>query len=189
MSEQVDQTNGREPRKQAVRDPNVAAHRLQGDDTYPNNATVPLLLYKGVVKLPPGDLAHIFEELFRHNGWHGTWRDGIYAYHHYHSTAHEVLGVYRGGATVQLGGPGGITVTLEPGDVVVIPAGVAHKRLSSSGDFGVVGAYPRGQQWDMNTGEAGERPRADENIARVPVPATDPVYGASGPLVEHWVAS
>ena len=32
----------------------------------------------------------------------------------------------------------------------------------------------------------GERPDADRNIERIPLPSQDPVYGEQGPLVEHW---
>ncbi len=73
------------------------------------------------------------------------WRNGIYGFHHYHSTAHEVLGVYAGWTDVQFGGQAGIGVRLEKNDVVLIPAGVAHKNLAQSTGFGIVGAYPRGQ--------------------------------------------
>jgi uncharacterized protein YjlB len=38
----------------------------------------------------------------------------------------------------------------------------------------------------MCYGESGERPQADHNIARVPVPEADPVYGTDGPLIEYW---
>ena len=72
------------------------------------------------------------------------------------------------------------------GDVIIIPAGVAHKNLGSSGDFRCVGAYPPGQDWDMNYGKAGERPAADENIANVPLPVADPVFGFEGPLMKNW---
>ena len=72
------------------------------------------------------------------------------------------------------------------GDVIVIPAGVGHKRLESTEDFGVVGAYPGGRRWDLLRGLPGERPRADRNIAGVLLPATDPVYGTDGPLVKIW---
>ena len=58
----------------------------------------------------------------------------------------RLLGVYSGTARVQLGGEGGMTHTIHPGDVIIIPAGVAHKNLGDSPDFGVVGAYPAGQQ-------------------------------------------
>ena len=76
-------------------------------------------------------------------------------------------------------------MTLHAGDVVVIPAGVAHKKLFSALDFAVVGAYPSGQRWDMNYGNPEERPQADWNNARVPMPAYDPVLTEGG-LVSIW---
>lgn len=168
------------------RTPEVNVHHLEDDGTIPNNASLPLIIYKKVFVLPDDDPAGVFEQLFETNGWGGTWRNGIYGYHHYHSTAHEVLGIARGRAKVQLGGERGIVQDVEAGDVVVIPAGVAHKNLGASSDFLVVGAYPAGQHYDMNYGKPGERPRADRNIAEVPLPDSDPVYGKDGPLVEHW---
>ena len=82
----------------------------------------------------------VIEAVFARNEWPPAWRDSVYTFHHYHSTAHEVLGVYRGEATIQFGGDEGITVTVTAGDAVVIPAGVAHKRLASSADFRARGA-------------------------------------------------
>jgi uncharacterized protein YjlB len=166
--------------------PQVLAHLLADDGTFPNNARLPLLAYPGALRLSARDLAAAIEALLRTNGWGGSWRNGVYSFHHYHSTAHEVLGVYAGRADVQLGGEDGIVVAVSRGDVVIIPAGVAHKNLGASRDFRVVGAYPRGQHPDMNHGRAEERPRADENIAAVPLPAMDPIYGDLGPLVERW---
>jgi mannose-6-phosphate isomerase-like protein (cupin superfamily) len=81
---------------------------------------------------------------------------------------------------------GGAIEEVCAGDVVIIPAGVAHKNLGASRDFGVVGAYPAGQDYDMNYGKHGERPRVDENIARVPLPESDPVFGSDGPLLNYW---
>jgi uncharacterized protein YjlB len=143
---------------------------------------VPLLLYNGAVVAEPAAI----ELLFESNGWSGTWRDGIYQYHHYHSVTHEVLGCYSGEALVCLGGENGIRVTLSAGDVVVIPAGVAHKNLGCSVDFGVVGAYPVGSAYDICYGRRDERPAADERIAAVPMPGNDPIFGKHGPLFEHW---
>lgn len=163
-------------------------HLLVDDGTYPNNGRLPLLVYPGALVLPQRDPAAIIEALFQANGWGGSWRNGVYSFHHYHSTAHEVLGVYGGEASIQLGGESGIVIEVERGDVVLIPAGVAHKNLGASSDFKVVGAYPPGQRPDMNNGRAGERPRADENIARVPLPPADPVYGIDGPMGRLWSA-
>jgi uncharacterized protein YjlB len=106
--------------------------------------------------------------------------------HHYHSTAHEVLGVYRGEVRVCLGGEDGTRVTLRAGDVAVLPAGVAHKNEQQSSDFAVVGAYPEGTSPDMNYGEDGERPRADKNIAALTLPPSDPVQGKDGALTRLW---
>jgi uncharacterized protein YjlB len=169
-----------------LRVPNLIAQVLSDDGTYPNHARLPLLVYLAAVHLPQADPAATFEALFKANSWGGAWRNGVYSFHHYHSTAHEVLGVYRGSARLQLGGPEGPAFEVQPGDVVIIPAGVAHKNLGARDAFGVVGAYPVGQWPDINRGRAGERPRADREIAQVALPAADPVYGARGPLTEHW---
>jgi uncharacterized protein YjlB len=163
------------------------AEVLRDDGTFPNSV-LPLVAFQGAFDLAGGDLAHRIEEVFAANGWGGGWRNGVYGFHHYHSSAHEVLGVYRGSARVQLGGEHGIAVRIAVGDVVVIPAGVAHKNLGASPDFAVVGAYPDGQRWDMNYGKAGERPEADARIARVTLPRMDPVHGAGGPLLGLWGA-
>ena len=168
-----------------INEPDVLAQELKDDGIFPNSK-LKLLVYRNVVELPEKDPASVFEKLFAANKWRGSWRNGIYRYHHYHGTAHEVLGVYRGSAKVQLGGENGLVVDIQAGDVIIIPAGVAHKNLSSSAGFGVVGAYPEGQDWDMNYGKPGERPNAGRNIERVALPKLDPIYGASGPLLEKW---
>jgi len=173
--------------KGVIQTPRVAVHLLKDDGTIPNNDILPLLVYQGALSLSDQNLAAVVEALFRANQWGGSWRDGIYGFHHYHSTAHEVLAICRGKAKVQLGGENGIILSVSPGDVIIIPAGVAHKNLGASRDFLVVGAYPPGQSWDMNYGEAGERPSADQNISRVPRPNTDPVFGRRGPLIDHWL--
>jgi uncharacterized protein YjlB len=173
---------------QLLQAPKVTAHLLPEHGLIPNNPRLPLLYYQNALELPEADPATQIEELLQANHWGGSWRNGIYTYHHYHSTAHEVLAVFSGAATAQLGGEGGITLKLHRGDVLIIPAGVAHKNLGSSGDFRIVGAYPEGQDWDMCYGSPGERPRTDENIAKVPLPKADPVYGVNGPLLERWRA-
>jgi len=170
----------------ALNEPQVVTHLLRGDGEIPNNPRFPLLAYKGAVTLPATDPASVFERLFAANEWAGSWRDGVFPFHHFHSSAHEVLGVYGGSATIRLGGEGGVTLTVEPGDVVIIPAGVGHKKLASRGAFGVVGAYPAGQHPDICRASRRKLDGHADEVARVPLPAKDPVYGAQGPLFEHW---
>jgi uncharacterized protein YjlB len=117
----------------------------------------------------------------------GSWRASVFPFHHYHST-HEVLAVYRGTASLQFGGDNGRKFVVKPGDVVVIPAGVGHKRMESTSDFSVIGAYPGGRRWDLLRGLPGERPRADRNIAAVPLPDNDPIAGPGGWLRQIWKA-
>jgi uncharacterized protein YjlB len=111
--------------------------------------------------------------------------NGIYDYHHYHSTAHEVLGIARGSARVQFGGPQGLAVEMAAGDAVAIPAGVGHCLLSGE-DLVVVGAYPAGQDWDLCRATSTDCAKALENIPWVPLPQLDPVLGASGPVTICW---
>lgn len=156
---------------------------LFADDGVFPNSRLPLLIYpRALVTVGP----EAMEKLFAANGWPPAWRSSIFTYHHYHSTAHECLGIAAGEATVMFGGPKGSAFQVAPGDVIVIPAGVAHRRLSSSTGFLVVGAYPPGQNWDLLRGEPGERPEADMNIANVPLPESDPVGGKQGPLRRAW---
>lgn len=159
---------------------------LVDDGTFPNNLTLPLLVYPRAF-LPFGaDPASEVEAWFNKNGWPAAWRDGVYDFHHYHSEAHEALGVYGGWAKVQFGGQQGRVIRIARGDAVVLPAGTAHMLIEASGDFAVVGAYLPGQHPDMCYGRPGERPDADKRIARVPVPGTDPVTGTQGGLLDAW---
>jgi len=166
--------------------PKIIPHLLKDDGIFPNSM-LPLLVYKNVLVLPADHQPQIIEKIFEANNWKNTWRNGIYNYHHYHSTTHEVLGVYSGRCRVLIGGEDGIQFIIEKGDVIIIPAGVAHKNIGGNEDFKCAGAYPDGKDFDMNYGKSGERPQTDHNIGRVPLPATDPVYGKQGPLFMQWI--
>jgi len=164
----------------------VREHFFEDDGRIPNNPELPLLVYPGVLGEPDLSPSRC-KELIAENGWGGAWVDGVFSYHHYHSNAHEVLCVVSGEARIAFGGPGGTTVEVAAGDVVVIPAGVGHCNAGASSDFAVVGAYPRGQEsYDLRTGEEGERPEVLENIRNVPLPEADPLFGSGGPLLDRW---
>src|SRR5689334_8086796 len=105
--------------------PVFETHRFADDGIVPNSR-LPLVVYRGALP-ESGDRAAACEAMFAKNGWPDSWRNGIHPFHHYHSTAHEALGIARGHARVRLGGENGQTIELRAGDVVVIPAGVAHK--------------------------------------------------------------
>jgi len=167
--------------------PTVIAHLLPAHGAISNHPRWPLLVYPGAVALSGSDPAAVFERLFDRNRWPAAWRNGVFPFHHYHSTAHEALGVYSGEVTVQFGGDDGVVVTARPGDVVVLPAGTGHKKLASHGALGIVGAYPEGQHPDTCTPLVTNARRSAEAVARVPLPTCDPVFGANGPLFEHWV--
>ncbi|WP_460673564.1 cupin domain-containing protein [Larkinella ripae] len=161
------------------------AFLFKDDGTIPNS-TYPLLLYHNAFSETGPAGASWLENRFAANHWTNSWRNGVFPYHHYHSLSHEVLGVYSGSARLHLGGEKGPKIRVRSGDVIVIPAGVGHKRLEASADFGVVGAYPDGRDYDVLRGEPGDRPKADQQIATVPLPKTDPLQGQDGALIHLW---
>jgi uncharacterized protein YjlB len=153
------------------------------DDGAIPNSRLPLLLYRGA---GPADAAGM-EQMFAANRWPPAWRDGVHPFHHFHSTAHEVLGVARGEASVLFGGPQGRVLTVTAGDVVVIPAGVAHCNQGQSSDLLIVGAYPdNASNPDLRRGKPEEHEAAERAVARVPLPPEDPVGGVEGFLRRSW---
>jgi uncharacterized protein YjlB len=155
---------------------------LEDDGTIPNNPDIPVLIYPDAVKNTED-----MEKVFHQNRWRNSWVNGIHDFHHYHSNAHEVLGVKEGEATVQLGGSKGVKITLQKGNVLLLPAGTGHKKLNASHDFQVVGAYPDGADYNMKEGTLKERPQVLIDIKRVPLPELDPVFGNKGPVIKYWL--
>lgn len=156
---------------------------LKPNGWMPNNI-FPVLLYRRAVAVTTPDLADVMEHLFTQNGWPPQWRNGVFPFHHYHSTAHEVLGFAAGHAQIMLGGEKGTAITIQAGDIAVLPAGTGHCRISASDDFLVIGAYPPNEHWDIC--RAAATPEVLERMRSVAFPDSDPVTGKTGALPRLW---
>ncbi len=173
---------------QSVAPPTTEPILLHPNGWMPNNTRLPVLLYRAAMPTA-GDTATRMESLFTANGWPPQWRNGVYTFHHFHSTAHEVLGFARGEARLILGGPRegpspGRELTLRAGDVLLLPTGTGHCELSCSADLLVIGAYPPGQHWDIC--RSAPDLAAQTRMATLPFPPSDPVHGPEGPLRRLW---
>jgi uncharacterized protein YjlB len=135
-------------------------------EVIPNHPRFPVLIYHDVDDP---------RERFAAHGWGGTWVNGVFDFHHFHSTSHEALAVVAGAAVVELGGPQGEAFEVAAGDVLVLPAGTGHRRRSARDGFTVVGAYPAGQEDYDLLREADDAARA--RIDALPAPPDDPVGG------------
>ncbi len=157
------------------------------DGVIPNNPCLPLLVYPGAVDLAgTPDPEALIEKTFARHGWGDMWRNGIYPYVHYHSMIHEALGIERGRARVRFGGARGRELDMNPGDVVVLPAGTGHQCLWAAPDLMVIGAYPKTGRFNICRGSKAEHAKALKSIGKVPMPDGDPVRGKHGPLLRHW---
>ena len=162
-------------------------YRFKDDGETPNNPALPLLLYRGAVLLPKEfDPAAVIEAVFARHGWKDSWRNGVYDFLHFHTRTHEVLGIARGSVRVRFGGAKGKIVALKAGDVIVLPAGTGHKRVTQSRDLLVVGAYPATGRYDEPKPDDVDHDEAVATIAKTRLPAKDPVYGSTGPLRKAW---
>ncbi len=146
-------------------------------DRIPNHPRFPVLVYRGVEAVTDAEAARA---LVAQHGWGGSWVAGVFEFHHFHSTSHEALACVAGRATIQLGGPEGEPFEVAAGDVLVLPAGTGHKRLTPRDGFTVVGAYPPGQEdYDLLRDDLtdAELEAARERIAALGPPPQDPVGG------------
>jgi uncharacterized protein YjlB len=159
--------------------------RLSRNGWMPNNQDLPVLIYHVAADGTAEELASQMEAEFRQNGWPPQWRNGVYNFHHYHSTAHEVLGFAGGRARLMLGGENGHEVVVLAGDVVLLPTGTGHCCLEASSDFLVVGAYPPDQSWDIC--RSAPSPAALARMKQLVFPTSDPLLGQAGALSKLWV--
>ncbi|KAJ4988424.1 hypothetical protein SVAN01_06041 [Stagonosporopsis vannaccii] len=164
----------------------ISVHYIPSHAHFPNTTphSCPLLIYHSCfpASTPPSALeSHLLT-----NGVTPQWRYTMYSTSHYHSTTHEILCIVHGRARLLFGGegnPGGVEEEVCAGDVVVVPAGVAHRLVKDvEGGFEMVGSYPRDCDWDMCYGKEGEeeKARAAAEVGRM---EKDPMYGEDGPVL------
>jgi uncharacterized protein YjlB len=172
----------------SVKQPQPVTYTFVDDGRIPNNP-LPLLLYRAAIDLTGSpDPERVIEKTFAANGWGGLWRNGVYPYVHYHSMIHEAMGIARGSARVRFGGEKGREIEINAGDVVILPAGTGHQCLRESPELMVIGAYPPTGKFNLCRGSKAEHAKALTSIPKVPLPASDPVFGAKGPLLATWRA-
>jgi len=165
-----------------MKTPTIITFYFNNDGVIPNN-TLPVLMYKnGLNDAVQADL----ESTFKKNGWTNNWKDIILPYDHFHSNTHEVLGLIKGKARLMMGGKNGQEVIVERGDVIIIPAGVGHYSLDNSIEYQFVGGYPNGANWDIKVSLKENEATIMEEIANIPIPNTDPIFGENGPIVDYW---
>lgn len=98
--------------------------------------------------------------------------------------------VTSGRARLLFGGesnPDSLTTEVGVGDVMILPAGVAHRLLEDlvDGVFEMVGSYPKGcDNWDMCYGQESERDKVEANITQLPWFERDPIFGQKGPVLD-----
>ena len=169
----------------AERRTEVEKIQLSRNGWMPNNDRLAVLLYRRA--FGGAAMADQMEAVLASNLWPAQWRNGVYTFHHYHSTAHEVLGVAGGRAQLMLGGENGHVLTAEAGDVLVLPVGTGHFLVHAEAGFLVVGAYPVGQHWDIY--RSAPDAAGVKRMQQLPFLASDPLTGRGGELVRSWVAS
>src|SRR4051812_50169718 len=106
----------------------------------PNHPSFPVLVYRGVPRVREG--ADACRALFAEHGWRGAWVDGVFDYHHFHSTSHEVLGVIGGGAARGHRGPQGGGIEGGGGGAGGPPPRARHPRAAGRGGVAVGGGGP-----------------------------------------------
>ncbi len=164
----------------------IETFHFSDDGDVPNHPHWPMIVYQGAIDASEADAASAFEATFARNGWGDGWRNGIYAFPHYHSNAHEVLGIAQGQARVRFGGAQGVVLEVSKGDAVLLPAGTGHQRLAASADLLVIGAYPPGSGRDLNRSGEKDKAAIRARLKSVAKPLRDPIAGEAGPMISLW---
>lgn len=166
----------------------VSRHEIPASNLIPNTSIQnrPFFIYHSA--FPSSASASAISSHLQHVGAvEPQWCYTMYDTTHFHSSSHEVLVVASGRARLCFGGednPDRVEPVVQKGDVMVVPAGVAHRLLQDlDGGFQMVGSYPVGCNWDMCYGKKGEESKI-EAIRDLVWFEKDPIYGDKGPVLE-----
>lgn len=200
---------------------NVEVHYLSKITSTTPNSVFPVMVYRNVLTSNMTDLSlsekerqNNVDEMFKANGWKILDTFASTTVTHYHPNVHEVYGVIRGSSTLILGLDVNITpstlsqeefsdltdcikVTMNLGDVIVIPAGVSHCSKVNSKDYRYVAAYPMDSSKYISVNKIYTKNRSQNGIydntddiemsIKALFPEGDPVYGKEpGMLFDIW---
>lgn len=183
----------------SLSDIKVSKHHIPAWHSIPNTSiqNKPLLIYHSAFKRDVS-VSRVSAHLNNIGVVLPQWQYTMYSQSHFHSTTHEVLSVVSGSARLCFGGeenPQRVETVVTTGDVIVVPAGVAHRLLedqsgtsTAHGDgagFSMLGSYPKASQdWDMCYGTPDEdEQKVKERISQLRWLDQDPIYGLDGPAI------
>ena len=127
-----------------LKDLKVLTHQIPAHGLTPNTSLQhkPLLIYRSAFPPTSASASSIESHLSSVGVVTPQWRYTMYSTSHFHSTSHEVLGIAAGKAKLCFGhedNPKRVEEVLGRGDVIVVPAGVAHRLLEDlEGGFTMV---------------------------------------------------
>lgn len=166
----------------------VSRYQILAFNRFPNTSIQgkPLFIYHTASRNPTA--TQIESHLITVGVVTPSWRYTMYSTSNFHSNTHEILSVSAGSATLCFGGENDldrVRLVVERGDVIVAPAGLAHRLGQDKGDHSMVGSYPRGQSWEMYYGRKYEAEK-EKVIKNLEWFDKDPRYGDKGSAIHTW---
>lgn len=125
----------------------IQRHQIPAYNLTPNTSlqSKPLLIYRQAFPSPSTSASDLEAHLRATGVVRPAWRYTMYSTSHFHSTSHEVLAIARGKAKLCFGheeNEGRVEEVVGKGDVVVVPAGVAHRLMEDlEGGFEMVSFF------------------------------------------------
>lgn len=156
------------------------------EDRFIPNSPHPLLVYRSFFDKESDACENWLRKKFINHKWFPFSGLQPFDVPCYYVNTHIVLGVCAGEAKWQLGGTLGLTMVIEKGDVLVIPAGVALRNLESSADFKISAASSLDVIPKIRK-EATSHLKDPGRIADISIPETDPVLGTGDGLLTIWL--